>query len=406
MRKNTAFYSIQAVTSAKCRKYCLLVMVMISISFSIEAQTTRTSTTVGSLWFDGGTGWSAGVPDASDNVTFSNSAKATIQNAESASILALLFGNNAVLTINSGGTLTVNGSFTTNNGTALNIDGNLIINGDITVNNNLTWNINGSVTVNGNVNVNNNSTFDVNNSGTLNITGNFTGGTNTNFQVDGNVTIGGNLSVGNGSTATGSGTVNVGGSCTDGTSVFCNQGPLPVELTSFTALATGEGIIQLTWSTASQLDFSHFEVEHSMNAEDWDVLTTITGEGTTSYKKDYQFNHLFPGHGKNYYRLKMVDLDGTYEYSFVEVVSFALGKRISVSPNPTNGNSIAYHITFSPSEADVISIYDLTGSRLFSMRVMESSSDEILLPASVKPGAYVLRYDGSGFSESVRLLVH
>jgi hypothetical protein len=102
----------------------------------------------------------------------------------------------------------------------------------------------------------------------------------------------------------------------------------------------------------------------------------------------------------------MVDLDGTYEYSFVEVVSFALGKRISVSPNPTNGNSIAYHITFSPSEADVISIYDLTGSRLFSMRVMESSSDEILLPASVKPGAYVLRYDGSGFSESVRLLVH
>ncbi len=82
----------------------LLLVLLPSFGF---AQSTRTSTTGGSLWFDGGAGWSAGVPDGADNVTFNNSASATILNGESATILAFTANNNSILTIDAGGTLTV-----------------------------------------------------------------------------------------------------------------------------------------------------------------------------------------------------------------------------------------------------------------------------------------------------------
>jgi hypothetical protein len=381
----------------------LAILVIAFGPLTLTAQTTRTSTTVGSLWFDGGTGWSAGVPDGSDNVTFSNSAKATIQNGQSSTILALIFGNNAILTINSGGSLTVNGAFTTNNGTILNIDGNLVINGDITVNNNLTWNINGSVTVNGNVNVNNNSTFDVNNSGTLNITGNFTGGTNTNFQVDGNVNIGGNLTVGNGSTATGTGTVNVGGSCSDGTSTFCNQGPLPVELVSFEGTEKESSII-LVWVTASQLNFSHFEIEHSLDGEQWNMLAATQGEGTTSERMEYTYTDDLPGNGKNYYRLRMVDLDGTFKYSPVILVSAEVGKAIAIIPNPVVDNNMEYRLSFEPAAGDRLAIYDLTGAQLYSVEPVNFSG-RVELPTTIKSGTYLVRYKSSTFTKVVRLLV-
>jgi len=86
--------------------------------------------------------------------------------------------------------------------------------------------------------------------------------------------------------------------------------PLPVELVSFTG-ACDEGIINLTWQTASEFNSSHFDVEKSRDGENWQLLTTLPSAGTSNELITYQSTDQNGTEGNNYFRLRQVDIDGT-----------------------------------------------------------------------------------------------
>lgn len=178
---------------------------------------------------------------------------------------------------------------------------------------------------------------------------------------------------------------------------------LPVELTSFSGSIHGDQIL-LNWSTASQLNFSHFEVEHSANAQDWNVLTSIAGEGTTNDLKEYSYTHAAPQNGKNYYRMRMVDFDETYEYSDVVSETVSVGNMLSISPNPTTNRNARYTLNFTPSEGDQVVIYDLMGTVILVNNVI-SFTDELVLPSSLTKGTYLVRYRGQSVNQTLRLVV-
>lgn len=99
---------------------------------------------------------------------------------------------------------------------------------------------------------------------------------------------------------------------------------LPVELIDFSAKATQNGSIILEWSTATETNNSHFEIQHSTDAKSFTTLAKVKGAGTTLEKQYYQFVHEEAKVGINYYRLKQIDLpdsqaglDGTQEYSTI-----------------------------------------------------------------------------------------
>ena len=93
-----------------------------------------------------------------------------------------------------------------------------------------------------------------------------------------------------------------------------------------------EGVL-LTWQTASELRFSHFEVERSIDSKLWTILTEQSAKGTASA---YQTIDGKPSFGINYYRLKMVDNDGTSVYSKTVAIEWTKpsSKQWSVYPNP------------------------------------------------------------------------
>ncbi len=123
------------------------------------------------------------------------------------------------------------------------------------------------------------------------------------------------------------------------TSTFCETAgpgntPLPVELTSFTASVATSGI-RLEWVTAQELDNSHFEVQRSADASHWEAIGTVKGKGTTKEISYYSFSDLEKPKGdKVYYRLRQVDIGGTYEFSnFIMLsVTGATSDIFSVSP--------------------------------------------------------------------------
>jgi hypothetical protein len=131
----------------------------------------------------------------------------------------------------------------------------------------------------------------------------------------------------------------LGGVTTQSVTFTIGAFPLPVTLVAFTADAVGNRDAQLTWSTASEANNDHFEVERSFDGTRFTKLGQVAGQGTTSLRTAYAFtdaNVAFQAAGPVYYRLQQVDTDGTRTYSPVRTVSFAKATELSLGlyPNP------------------------------------------------------------------------
>jgi hypothetical protein len=110
---------------------------------------------------------------------------------------------------------------------------------------------------------------------------------------------------------------------------------LDVKLVDFTATKqTGETVL-LKWNSSSEINNDHFSVEHSVDGRFFSVVGKQTSKGNTSDGYDYNFTHLNPRNGINYYRLKIVDKNGRVEYSLVRRVVFDKIKHsLTIFPNP------------------------------------------------------------------------
>lgn len=99
---------------------------------------------------------------------------------------------------------------------------------------------------------------------------------------------------------------------------------LPVELISFNAEPNEKKSVNLDWKTATQENFSHFVLEHSIDGKTFTPFDLVKTENhTTQEIQNYENTHLRPRLGQNYYRLKMVDINETFEYSDIKVVDMA-----------------------------------------------------------------------------------
>jgi len=112
---------------------------------------------------------------------------------------------------------------------------------------------------------------------------------------------------------------------------------LPVKLVSFTANKTNDQVT-IDWTTAQEINTSHFEVQRSVNGTDFSTTTNKNAKGSgntsTAYSCIDDLTNVALLGSTIYYRLKMVDKDGSFEYSPVKSISFSQQNRYTISPNP------------------------------------------------------------------------
>ena len=115
---------------------------------------------------------------------------------------------------------------------------------------------------------------------------------------------------------------------------------LPIELLRFDVMKQ-ENDALLKWITLTESNSHYFDIEHSVDGMNFFPIGKVDAAGNSADELNYQFLHEDPAKGINYYRLKMVDLDGSYEYSEVRAVRFdGNNGEIKVYPNPINeGNT-------------------------------------------------------------------
>ena len=109
--------------------------------------------------------------------------------------------------------------------------------------------------------------------------------------------------------------------------------PLPVTLTHFDVTKT-EATAVASWATSSEANSDHFDVQRSGDHTSWASIGTVAAAFNSAALQDYSFTDSLPESGLNYYRLKMVDADGTFAFSKIRAVHFPEFAWAEVFPNP------------------------------------------------------------------------
>lgn len=122
---------------------------------------------------------------------------------------------------------------------------------------------------------------------------------------------------------------------------------LPIQWAAFSARYEAQiRLSNLTWSTTSEWENSHFEVQRSVNdVRSWETIASVKGAGYSDQPVDYAFQDLkLPIAGGNiFYRIRQVDLNGNATFSDTEAIRVEPipGTTYwSVYPNPTTGDTI------------------------------------------------------------------
>lgn len=111
---------------------------------------------------------------------------------------------------------------------------------------------------------------------------------------------------------------------------------LPLTWLSFDAQAAGDQVTQLDWTTADEINTSHFEVQRSNDqGRTFHSIGRVEADAEWRSVHTYAFTDRNALPGKNYYRLRQFDFDGRYAYSPLQSVYFATaGFGVKVLPNP------------------------------------------------------------------------
>ncbi len=119
---------------------------------------------------------------------------------------------------------------------------------------------------------------------------------------------------------------------------------LPLDLVSFTTI-TDNANAKLQWVTANQDNVSHFEIERSaFSPLAFSVIGTVPANAETSGTYTFTDVNAKNSLDKAYYRLKMIDKDGRYSYSRINLVNF--GKNVATTIHPSvvsAGQAVVLH---------------------------------------------------------------
>jgi hypothetical protein len=111
---------------------------------------------------------------------------------------------------------------------------------------------------------------------------------------------------------------------------------LPLIINQFNG-SYADGLIQLGWSTYSEINIDHFDVERSTDGINFRKISKIAAaSGQLNSNTNYNFLDITAQRGTNYYRLAMIDNNGNYVYSKSIMLNVDI-KGISVMivyPNP------------------------------------------------------------------------
>ena len=163
---------------------------------------------------------------------------------------------------------------------------------------------------------------------------------------------------------------------------------LPLPITYFKELSGevySKDKVRLSWATATEQNNRGFEIQRSIDGENWDSLGFVQGMGTSNFFHGYLFTDEHPKE-KNYYRLKQMDMDGHVSFTHAVYISLSPENQVIIYPNPATG--FVKIIGINPRQIQEVEIFDLTGDRIENLVLSNSNTIDI---STIDKGVYLLK---------------
>lgn len=162
--------------------------------------------------------------------------------------------------------------------------------------------------------------------------------------------------------------------------------PLPLTLISFKG-SIGNNGIQLTWVSLNEKNVSHFVIEKSLDANTFEPLGNLEAMGNTNGYTSYSFTDQNAVAGQAYYRLRIIDHDGSYRYS--SIISLESGYfNVQLFPNPATNKELYLTLEESLQEGTTLSIFDLNGQWIYTTPYVNAQTNILENINYLSPGIY------------------
>lgn len=187
-----------------------------------------------------------------------------------------------------------------------------------------------------------------------------------------------------------------------------NANPLPITLVDFSSYCIDSQTSIVSWTTASEQSSMSFQLERSRDLVHWSALSVLDAAGNSTVKKTYSFTDSDVLSGVSYYRLKQIDLNGSYEYyGPISLKCSNQSNSIYAFPNPNNGDFGVEIVCVEDVSLSTITLSDLSGKLIASKLVdLKAGSnliafEDIDLPA----GTYLVSLMNSNTFNPIKVLV-
>jgi hypothetical protein len=174
-----------------------------------------------------------------------------------------------------------------------------------------------------------------------------------------------------------------------------NSNPLPIELVRFSGECDGN-VVNLSWTTASEVNVSHYEVERTLDGVHFDKVTEVVAIGFSNNLHSYNATDEHPYAGTAYYRLKSVDLDGSVDYSDLIATGCQNNDNVEFSfqnAYPSGDGNLNLVFTAEQNESFDASIFDMSGKLIAStsgIAGVKGNNQDKMFIGDLAPGIYVV----------------
>ncbi|MFK7920445.1 MAG: T9SS type A sorting domain-containing protein [Bacteroidia bacterium] len=196
----------------------------------------------------------------------------------------------------------------------------------------------------------------------------------------------------------------------DGSSIEAGEmPPLPIELFSFDAKAL-KNLVELNWITTHEENFDGFSLERAEEGESFSEIAWIAGTGNSDESQSYKFQDQGIFENKRYYyRLKSIDINGSFEYSQIIETAFSdFGFTVNDPyPNPVLDKVLNFEILALEAETVSLQIFSATGQVVEEQQnLLSVGSNTISVAISqLAAGMYFLKVNGRYYNNYKQFVI-
>jgi hypothetical protein len=180
---------------------------------------------------------------------------------------------------------------------------------------------------------------------------------------------------------------------------------LPVRITGFSGNKNGKAA-ELNWNTASEDNSAWFVIEKSSDNRSFAAIDSVKAAGNSNNLRGYSYSDNSLKSGANYYRLKMVDADGRFQYSIVvSIIGDKNAKTLTVYPNPVRNNGSTFLAHAKANGKESLKVYNMSGILITQQSIAKGSESTTLNLQRFTKGVYYIVLQNDMEKQTQKLLI-